>query len=118
MASSFWDDLPDCTIVVESAETGDVLLFDCWCEVTEDVGVGVGWVSYYNASYIGLGNWKGLGLLHKDFLVYLKQVLALHSWLAWESTEEDYDVSVLELLLRLVTIADLSYTIFTDLTSG
>lgn len=57
-------------------------------------------------------------MLHKDFLVYLKQVLALHSWLARESAEEDYDVSVLELLLRLVPIADLSYAIFTDLTSG
>lgn len=56
MASSFCDDLADCAIVVESAETGDVLLLDCWCEVTEDVCVGVCWVSDHDASDIGLGN--------------------------------------------------------------
>lgn len=96
MASCFRDDLADCSIVVQSAETGDVLLLDCWCEVTEDVGVGVCWVCDHDASDIGLGNRKCLGLLHKDFLVYLKQVLALHSRLAWKSAEEDYDVSVLK----------------------
>ena len=118
MASCFRDDLADCSIMVQSAEAGDVLLLDCWCEVTEDVGVAVGWICHHDASDIGLGNRKGLCLLHKDFLVYLKQILAFHSWLAGESSEEDYDVSVLELLLGLVAIADLSYAIFTDLTSG
>ena len=118
MASCFCDYLADGAIVVESAETGDVLLLDSRREVTEDMGVGVGWVRHHHAAHIGLGHRKCLRLLHKDFLVYLQQVLALHSRLARKSAEEDYDVSVLELLLRLVPVADLSYAIFTDLTSG
>ena len=118
MASCFCDYLADGAIVVQPAEAGDVLLLDSRREVTEDVGVGVGWVRHHHAAYVGLGHRKCLRLLHKDFLVYLQQVLALHSRLARKSAEEDYDVSVLELLLRLVPVADLSYAIFTDLTSG
>lgn len=106
--SSFSDYLSKCSVVVETTETGDVLLLHCGSIVAEDKGVGISRISYNNTPHIRFSNRQSLRLLHEDFFVDLQKVFALHAWLARKSAKEDYDVSILKKFLWLISRADLS----------
>lgn len=118
LGSGLASNLGNGSVVVKPGQAGDVFLLDSWGEVAQDNGIGVGWVSNDQALDIRIGELEGLGLLKEDNLVEVEQVLPLHSWLSGLSSNEDNDISILELLLSLVTITDLNRPYLTDLSSG
>lgn len=90
-------DLVESAVVVQSSQTGDVLGFYFTAgEVVQDVGVGVGGVGHYDAVHVGVGNTKGFSLFHKDTLVFVEQVLPLHSRFTREATQKHNHISILE----------------------
>ena len=118
LTGSFGYDLADCSIVVESTETGDVLFLDLGCEVTKDECICVCRIGNYQTFDIRLGSAQRQALLHEDPLVRLQQILTLHSRLARKTPQKDNQICPLEHLLGFVPVSDLRGERLTDLTRG
>lgn len=114
----FGCDLSNGTVVVETSETGDVLLFDVRSKVAEHSCVRVGRVCHDNTFHIRASHLQSLGLFNKNELVLMHKILSFHSWLPGETSNEDDDIGILELFLRFITKCHLNELIFTDLRSG
>ncbi len=112
------DDLPDSSIVIESGEAGDVLLFDMGGEVTEDICVSVGRVRNDETLHVGFCLNECFSLLFEDVLVCFKEVLAFHARFAWVSSQENNHIGTLEHLFWLRAVLDLGLTILTERTNG
>lgn len=104
--------------MIQSSETGDVLLLDCGCKVAENESVGVGRVGNYHTFDITVCRFEGVRLLQKDHLVEMKQILSFHSLLTRLPTNKHDNVGTLEHLFSLVSHFYLYSHLSTSLSKG
>jgi hypothetical protein len=107
--TSFVDDLRDSTIMVESGQTGDVLLLHSWSIVAQNEGICVGGIGNYHTFHIWACIFKGMGLFQEDHLVKIEQIFSFHALLARLSSDKDDDVSTFEHLVGFVSELNLSF---------
>ncbi len=91
--------LGESSVLVESSESGKVLLRYGGSVVRSDQGIGVSGVAN-NKDLNGLfsNSVDSLSLGFEDLSVVIEEVFAFHAWTSWLSTDKDCHVSVCECL--------------------
>jgi len=88
--------------MVKPCEACEISLGDLLAVMREGQAVCIGWVGNNEDLACLLSHFvKSFSLLLKNFVVHLQEVLALHAWLAGETSQENANVHILKKLLRI-----------------
>ncbi len=100
-------ELADGSVMVQSRQTCDVLFWDVWIELAQNVSVGICWVGDDYTPDSFFGGRKCFRLLDEDFLVHVQEVFSLHAFLPGKTSDKNDDICIFEHFIRVASTYDL-----------